>query len=59
MGKVKKNFVYNLIYQILILVIPLITAPYLARTVKASRCWNLFVYIFYCVLFYAANIVGG
>lgn len=36
MGKVKKNFVYNLIYQILILVIPLITAPYLARTVKAD-----------------------
>ena len=36
MGKVKKNFVYNLIYQVLILVIPLITAPYLARTVKAD-----------------------
>ena len=32
----KKNFAYNLIYQILILIIPLITAPYLARVVGAN-----------------------
>ena len=28
----KKNLIYNLIYQILILIIPLVTAPYLSRT---------------------------
>lgn len=33
MGNVKKNFIYNITYQILILVIPLITAPYLSRVV--------------------------
>lgn len=33
MSSPKKNFIYNLIYQILILIIPLITAPYLARVV--------------------------
>ena len=32
----KKNFIYNLIYQILILIIPLITAPYLSRVVGVS-----------------------
>lgn len=32
----KKNFIYNLIYQILILIIPLITAPYLSRVVGAE-----------------------
>jgi len=32
----KKNFIYNLIYQVLILIIPLITAPYLARVVGAD-----------------------
>ena len=32
----KKNFIYNLIYQILILIIPLITAPYIARVVGAN-----------------------
>ena len=36
MSKVKMNFVYNLIYQVLILIIPLITAPYLARVVGAK-----------------------
>ena len=32
----KKNFIYNLIYQVLILIIPLITAPYLSRVVGAE-----------------------
>lgn len=32
----KKNLIYNLIYQILILIIPFITAPYLSRTVGAN-----------------------
>ena len=36
MNSVKKNFIYNIIYQILILIIPLITAPYLARVVGAA-----------------------
>lgn len=29
---VKKNYLYNLSYQILIIILPIITAPYLART---------------------------
>lgn len=33
---VKKNYVYNLIYQILLLVIPVITTPYLARVLGAD-----------------------
>lgn len=33
MNNAKKNFVYNIIYQILVLIIPLITAPYLSRVV--------------------------
>ena len=35
-SNVKKNFIYNLIYQILIMIIPLITAPYLARVIGAD-----------------------
>lgn len=30
-GKIAKNYIYNLIYQIVALLIPLLTAPYLAR----------------------------
>lgn len=32
----KINYIYNIIYQILILIIPLVTAPYLARVVGAD-----------------------
>ena len=33
---VKKNFMYNVIYQILIISIPLITTPYIARVIGAE-----------------------
>lgn len=36
MNDTKKNFIYNLIYQILIMIIPLILSPYLSRTLGAS-----------------------
>lgn len=36
MNNPKKNFIYNIIYQIFIMIIPLITAPYLARVVGAD-----------------------
>ncbi len=32
----KKNFIYNMLYQILILIIPLITMPYVSRTLGAE-----------------------
>ena len=31
-----KNYLYNLIYQILILILPLVTASYLARVLGAT-----------------------
>ena len=38
MGKnsVKKNYIYNMIYQLLIIVLPLVTTPYLARTIGSN-----------------------
>ena len=33
MSSIKKNYIYNMLYNCLILVLPLITAPYLARVV--------------------------
>lgn len=33
---IKKNYIYNLIYQILLLVTPIVTAPYLSRILKAD-----------------------
>ncbi len=39
MGKksVKKNYIYNLLYQILVMIIPLITTPYLSRVLGAEN----------------------
>lgn len=36
MGKIVKNYAYNLIYQLITLFVPLITAPYLARVLGPS-----------------------
>lgn len=35
-GSIKKNYVYNLLYQILTLIVPLITAPYTSRIFKVN-----------------------
>lgn len=34
---IKKNYIYNLAYQILILIVPLITTPYISRVLGAER----------------------
>ena len=38
---VKKNFIYNIVYQILIMILPLITAPYIARTLGDEKLTSL------------------
>lgn len=37
MKSIKKNYIYNLCYQCLLLITPLITTPYLARTLGADK----------------------
>lgn len=36
MNQLKKNFLYNIVYQILILILPLITIPYVSRVLNAD-----------------------
>lgn len=36
MGKIIKNYLYNLAYNLLVLLVPLVTAPYLSRTLGAE-----------------------
>lgn len=36
MSSLKKNIAYNIIYQVLILILPLLTAPYLSRVIGAD-----------------------
>ena len=35
-SSLKGNFIYNTIYQILILILPLITAPYVSRVIGSE-----------------------
>lgn len=56
MSSFKKNIAYNFIYQLLILILPFITAPYLARTIGAegvgtySFSQSMTLYFMYIVL---------
>ena len=34
---IKKNYIYNLMYQILVMILPLVTTPYLARVLGAEN----------------------
>lgn len=36
MKTLEKNFIYNILYQLLVIILPLITAPYIARTLGAE-----------------------
>ena len=36
MGRIQKNYIYNLIYQIIVIISPIVTAPYLSRVVGAE-----------------------
>lgn len=37
MGSIKKNFMYNAFYNVLVLILPLLTAPYISRIMGAER----------------------
>lgn len=50
MSSPKKNFIYNLIYQLLILLCPLLTTPYLSRVVGANGV-GIYSYI-YSIVYY-------
>ncbi len=57
MGNIKKNIIYNLVYQLLILVLPLVTVPYVSRVLGASGVGtysftysNSYYFIIFCML---------
>ena len=54
-----KNYLYNLTYQILILILPLVTASYLARVLGAEGNRNIYLYIYnselLCTIWFSWN----
>lgn len=55
---IKKNFLYNIIYQILILFIPLFCAPYLTRTLGSNGV-GTYSYVYSIVYYFMILIVLG
>lgn len=50
MSEVKKNFIYNIIYQVLILILPLISVPYVSRVIGTE---GVGIYSFtYSIVYY-------
>ena len=58
MDKVKKNVAYNIAYQVLIYIIPLVTAPYLARTIGADGV-GIFSFTYSIVYYFMMITVLG
>lgn len=55
MGNIKKNFLYSSFYQILAMILPLITAPYIARVIGAS---GIGIYAFtYSIAYYFSMFI--
>ena len=50
----KKNLIYNMIYQVVVLILPLITSPYLSRIVGASGIGTYSYY--YSIAYYFVHI---
>lgn len=50
MSNIKKNFIYNVTYQILILIIPIVTSPYISRVLGAEKL-GIYSYT-YSVVYY-------
>lgn len=64
MGKIGKNYILSVLYQILVIIVPLITAPYLTRVLGASKLGvysytNSVAYYFYLVAMLGINNYGN
>lgn len=57
-GKTVKNYIYNLIYQLLVLMVPIILSPYLARVLGADNL-GIYSYISSCVSLLSTIVLLG
>ena len=58
MSSIKKNFSYNILYQILILILPLITAPYISRIIGPEGI-GIYSYTYSIVNYFAMFAMLG
>jgi O-antigen/teichoic acid export membrane protein len=49
--KIEKNYIYNLIYQIIVLILPVIAIPYLSRVLRVKGI-GIYNYITSIVMYF-------
>ncbi|CAI3428376.1 Membrane protein involved in the export of O-antigen, teichoic acid lipoteichoic acid [Enterococcus cecorum] len=54
----KKNFIYNLIYNVLVLIVPLITIPYCSRVLGATKI-GMYTYTYTIASYFSLFIMMG
>ena len=58
MSSIKKNFIYNIAYQILLLILPLITTPYISRVMGAEKI-GIYSYSYSIAYYFGIFILLG
>lgn len=58
MGRILKNYIYNSIYQIIAIIIPIITSPYLTRVLGAEQLGIEGYVTSVCQIFYTVGMIG-
>lgn len=58
LGKTVKNYIYNLLYQMLVLLVPIILSPYLARVLGADNL-GIYSYVYSCVSLLSTIVMLG
>ena len=58
MGRIVKNYIYNSIYQIIAIIIPIITSPYLTRVLGAEQLGIEGYVTSVCQIFYTVGMIG-
>ena len=55
---IKKNFIYNALYNVLILIIPLVTTPYISRVIGAKNI-GIYSYTYSIAAYFGMFILLG
>lgn len=58
MGSIKRNFLYNMAYQLLALILPLITTPYISRVMGAEKI-GVYSYTYSIATYFGMFILLG
>lgn len=58
MGSIKKNLIYNIFYQLLVILIPLITTPYISRVLGANKI-GVYSYAYSIAYYFVLFIMLG